>query len=161
MALRTLYAGLEIERALVVRSLLLAHDIPCYLHNEYHSAIDPTLQLALGGTPISVPESCLETAREIIDATTHEDSWPSDWPDEDDPHWTCTQCGCKKHRKQMKRSASAIGLTHFIASGMQAPFAPRRTISFCENCGNKQKNGYHSGKKYWCYYIVSILLLVY
>ncbi|MEL6172523.1 MAG: hypothetical protein AAFR02_11010 [Pseudomonadota bacterium] len=50
MALTTIYAGLEIERALVLRSLLEAHRIPCFLHHDHHAGADPVLQFAFGGT---------------------------------------------------------------------------------------------------------------
>jgi len=132
MALKTVYAGLEFEKALVLRSLLSAHHIPCFMSNEHHASVEPSLQFALGGTSLIVPEICEQDARELIDA------WPRQTSNNDldqarddgllEMSWRCSRCNSEMSTKRISRVGSAIGVISFFLAGFNQPFVPNSSV---------------------------------
>jgi len=74
------------EEALVIQSLLDAHDIPCWIQNYHHSSTDPTLRLALGGFNVQIPKIHTEDAKNVLRADISHIARE----DVQDP---CTNCG--------------------------------------------------------------------
>jgi hypothetical protein len=53
----------------MVRSLLVAHDIPYYVHNDGYASLFPGIQMHLLNVPIvMVPAPLVESAKKLLDA---------------------------------------------------------------------------------------------
>ncbi|MEM6851104.1 MAG: hypothetical protein AAF527_05225 [Pseudomonadota bacterium] len=116
---------LDLEEAVVLRSVLDANGLWCVVLGEYHTLMDFDYRLALGGFPILVQAGDLATAEAAITP-------PAGAP-RDGLGYTCPACGRDAFRRE--RNLLWYALNCVITLGAIVPYAPYTDRLRCTSCG--------------------------
>ncbi len=115
----------DLEEALVVRSLLEAHDITAYLADINMLSVSPMDRVSLGGSRLFVLPTQIEQARLVINSAKAE------------AHTSAQRCNrCNSPNLRAVRGL-LFPLLHYLLIDI-LPFAGRTRFVRCQSCHRKQ-----------------------
>lgn len=122
----------------MLRSRLVAEEIPAFVVNDQHVWMDWPMSVALGGVRVMVPPSCLEDARAVW-AGVLSDAYHAEllemFGDIDDPK--CPRCGATTIRCRPALMESVLGLALTVFGPVIKVAHTRCTCLACGKRWNK------------------------
>jgi hypothetical protein len=131
-ALTTVDWFTEFWKAHLFRMRLEAEGIPAFVIHEYHTNLDWTISLSLGGTKVQVPTELYEEANEIrihCNQGQFRKVLEDSVGDLDENH--CPNCGSTDCETGM---SMRLLLAAILSTCLVEMFPPRATIYDCNNC---------------------------
>ena len=120
----------------LLKSKLESEGITCYLFDENIVAINPLLNLTVGGIKLNISDSDVEKAREILIEIQN-----TSITDENDKQIICPKCGSADLYTNFKSTKGAAGIIASLCSILLSVFPfYYKSVYKCKSCGEEFKS---------------------